>query len=47
MYEEAIIWCGQLNYAFDAAMWEHGGPLVWGVLWREGLHTLYCMGGEL
>ena len=45
-----INWCIQLNLAFDDAMMQelydghHGGE---GCLWEDGLHRLYCMGGEL
>lgn len=42
-----VNWTEQLNWRFNAAMSEHGGPSVWGVFWFEGLHMLYCMGGEL
>lgn len=42
-----VEWTAQLNWRFDAAMVENGGPATYGVMWCEGLHMLYCMGGEL
>ena len=43
-----IEWCDQLNLAFDQAMLDAlSGRYGFDVLWSDGKHELYCMGGEL
>ena len=47
---EHINWCIQLNLAFDNAMMQsinEAGVREIGNLWEDGVHMLYCMGGEL
>ena len=43
-----IAWCDQLNFEFDKAMQDEiGFRPDFDVLWADGKHELYCMGGEL
>ena len=43
-----IEWCDQLNLEFDQAMLDEiGFRPYFDVLWADGKHELYCMGGEL